>query len=100
MRKIEALAPDLYTLGRQLGYPQCCIDFFALRSFGFEVLGVLVYIPDEWTLSGTGFVPCPVCHATKSEDELRAEIAANRTVAEPFPDYDPHPEMVLVALEE
>lgn len=95
MNHFEQMFPEGYDLGRQLGYPECCIDFFAVRAVALH-LGVMIQLPPTFKLAGTGFVPCPHCNATKSEDELRAEIAARRTVSEPFPDYDPEPEMVMV----
>jgi len=90
-KQVEELAPDIFALGRKLGYPECCIAYFAVRSIAFY-FGKLIPIPDDTKLSGTGFVPCVACNETKSEEQLLAEIARNRQVNVPFPNFDPEDE--------
>lgn len=74
-------------LGLWLGYPLCCIRNFAHRIAAFRE-GRFDDIPQQQKLDGTGFVPCPTCHASKSEDALREEIAACRVCTQPFPEYE------------
>lgn len=79
--------PEGYELGRALGYPECCINFFAMRAISFE-LGTLIPLPETWKMVGTGYVPCPICNAAKTEEELVQGINERRTVEVPFPFYD------------
>lgn len=74
-------------LGLWLGYPLCCIGNFIERVGAFRE-GRFDEIPQNQKLDGTGFVPCPTCHATKSEETLREEIVACRVCEQPFPEYD------------
>jgi hypothetical protein len=90
-KQVEELAPDIFALGRKLGYPECCIAYFAVRSIAFY-FGQLIPIPEGTKLRGTGFVPCAMCNETKSEAQLLAEIAHNRQVNTPFPNYRPEDE--------
>lgn len=73
------------TAGTWLGYPKCCIDDFIYR-FG-------TYCPStaqtKRPLHGTGFVPCPICSATYTDEELIAKINANRQCPTPFPHASP-----------
>lgn len=80
------VGPDrMVALGLWLGYPACCVLNFRDRMQrwlrGEEV-------EEGLKLDGTGFVPCPKCNETKSEEELRREIASNRICPIPFPEYD------------
>lgn len=100
MKKLEKLAPEVYSLGRKLGYPECCIDFFALRMLGLMAFGTRVPIPDNYRLVGTGFIPCPMCNATKTEEQLVEEIGQNRAVDAPFPEFEESGEWVLVEAKE
>ncbi len=68
--------------GKAFGYPECCIDDFV--EF---ISGPILSFRKPRLLDGTGFVPCRVCNTTKSEEELVAEINANRS-----PDQKPFPE--------
>ena len=70
--------------GKNLGYPQCCIDEFVATYDNFEDLS---YDDgrSQRKLFGSGFVPCVKCHETKTEQELVDEINANRTFLSPFP---------------
>lgn len=62
--------------GKQLGYPQCCIDSFC----NLEHLGE----PDR-KLTGTGYIPCAACN-TKSIQALFDTINLNRDPnLPPFP---------------
>jgi hypothetical protein len=78
---------DGYAIGLWLGYPLCCVANFADRIRAFRE-GRFEDIPRNQKLDGTGFVPCPECNATKSEDELRREITTARICPAPFPEYD------------
>lgn len=48
----------------------------------------LTYGDAEFPLRGTGFVPCPKCSATYTDEELLAYIEANRFCPVPFPDAE------------
>jgi hypothetical protein len=78
---------DSTLLGLWLGYPACCINNFVERIRAFRE-GRFADIPQHQKLDGTGFVPCPACHAAKSEETLREEIAACRVCEQPFPEYE------------
>jgi len=78
---------DGVLFGLWLGYPVCCITNFGARIRAFRE-GRFEDIPQGNKLDGTGFVPCPMCNETKSEDMLREEIAAARVCPQPFPEYD------------
>jgi hypothetical protein len=71
--------------GRWLGYPECCIQDFLLRFDTYNPSVAYVKRP----LHGTGFVPCPICSATYTDEELIAKIEANRKCPLPFPQADP-----------
>lgn len=66
--------------GIYFGFPQCCIDAFVTLSHMVD--------PDleNRPLIGTGFICCPVCAATKTSDQLTAEINSQRVCTKPFPD--------------
>lgn len=79
---IRVLMSKSYTLkeswtirGRYYGFPECCIQSFLTLS---HVGG-----PDR-KLDGTGYIPCLDCNE-KSEEELIAQITANRKSRLPFP---------------
>jgi len=76
-----------YALGLWLGYPLCCTLNFGARVDAFRE-GRFEDIPQNQKLDGTGFVPCPECNASKSEEALRNEIIAARICPIPFPEYD------------
>ena len=62
-------------IGKQYGYPQCCIDeFLQLKHLG----------DGPRKLCGTGYIPCVECNK-KTEQELIDVINANRTHPTPFP---------------
>lgn len=64
------------------GYPTCCIRFFVTEWFALRDAG-----EDFPNLcKGTGFIPCPVCNATYTDDEMIGKIneARAKTLA-PFP---------------
>lgn len=61
-------------IGKQFGYPQCCIDAFVK----------LEHIGCERKLTGTGYIPCIECDK-KTEEELIMIINANRTHSTLFP---------------
>lgn len=45
-----------------------------------------VPLPAGWPLRGSGYIPCPVCAATYTDEELIARIEARRASDEkPFP---------------
>lgn len=79
---------DVFELGLFLGYPTCCTAFFSKILFG-EIDHADVY-PNGFKLFGSGFVPCPTCNATKTEDDLIATINANRTWHVPFDKPNPN----------
>lgn len=67
--------------GRYFGYPDCCINAFAM----FDHIG-----KPKRKLWGTGFVPCYTCDQTKTEDQLKEEIERNRLCPIPFPNAPCH----------
>lgn len=91
LKPLEAaqIIPEMFILGLWLGYPQCCALSFRVNHDGRTYTGgqPLRSDPDNpvFPLEGTGFVPCPQCVATKTADQLREEIAANRLCKTPFP---------------
>lgn len=64
-----------YRLGRQLGYPDCCIYAFCTEDY--------VTRPTR-KFDGTGYVPCEECNK-KTEGELFSEISKNRKCDTIFP---------------
>ena len=63
-------------VGKQLGYPKCCIDSFCDLAHLDE--------PSR-KLNGTGYIPCAQCNE-KSEEDLVRVIKANRDPSlMPFP---------------
>lgn len=69
-------------MGREFGYPDCCISNFLKRlKLSREVLRS----QPKKKLFGTGFVPCPFCNKTKTEEELEETIRINRLYHRPFP---------------
>lgn len=74
--------------GEFFGYPKCCRDFFTHRAM-ILFAGKKDIIPDEYPLIGTGFIPCPVCVATYTDEELVQRISDARHCSIPFPQvYD------------
>lgn len=61
-------------IGKQYGYPECCIEEFVK----------LEHIGEVRKLHGTGYIPCKKCNE-KSEKELINTINAARNHCLPFP---------------
>ena len=68
---------DGIKLGKELGYPDCCILQFVegMIKMHSDIPNVL---PKDFKLKGTGFVPCTACNNAKSEDMLVDEINQKR----------------------
>ena len=64
-------------LGKELGYPDCCILQFVEGMIKMHS-GILNVLPKDFKLKGTGFVPCTACNNAKSEDMLVDEINQKR----------------------
>lgn len=79
--------PVQYVIGMFLGYPECCIVNFFDRLVAFRK-GRLDDEGKEFKLANSGYVPCPVCNATKSEKELLETINTRRLSSVPFPDFE------------
>lgn len=69
-------------IGLWLGYPTCCC-----HAFGPDKTNGLTYALKgiDVVTDGTGFIPCEVCNATKTREQLIDEINANRICPVPFP---------------
>lgn len=66
--------------GEYFGYPECCIQAFMTMNHMHS---------EDWRrypLHGTGFVCCPTCAESKTEQQLMDEINARRDHPRPFPD--------------
>ena len=70
-------------MGWLFGYPKCCVEYFATYQFLKDGR------PTPAILAGTGFIACPVCAATHTDDEMIAIINKNRKV-----DYSFTPHLV------
>ena len=70
-------------MGWMLGYPKCCVEFFAS---GQHIDAYVANAEFPNLLKGTGFVACPICAATYTDDEMLAIIAHNRKIDIPFGD--------------
>lgn len=68
---------DVINDGILFGYPKCCIDEFVYKERDEEKV--------IRKLFGTGYVPCAVCHESKTEQELVDAINKNRNLPLPFP---------------
>lgn len=72
--------------GQRFGYPECCIEFFLDRFYAQSYMRKRVPLPAGWPLRGSGYIPCPVCAATYTDEELISRIEARRAPDEkPFP---------------
>lgn len=71
-------------VGRKLGYPECCIAAFHIKSHIVSPRVGGCGPKERRKLWGSGFVPCRECHQTKTEVQLILEINANRQIATPF----------------
>lgn len=67
--------------GLYLGYPLCCV-----QSFDADMMLRRWMTRGKRKLAGTGYIPCAVCNDTKTEEELKDAINANRQHSIPFPD--------------
>ena len=68
------------TIGRHLGYPQCCIDSF------FETRGALGNRKGAKAGRGTGYIPCPKCADKVLSGEVSlGELIVDREHIYPFP---------------
>lgn len=74
----------LINKGIYYGYPRCCIDDFLVTVEDFQVRRIR-RLPRK--LTGTGYVPCPICNE-KTEEELKDVINKNRVCPIPFPDIN------------
>lgn len=73
--------------GRYYGYPPCCVRYFALiRLAGADPRGYGRNV--KFPLDGSGYIPCPTCEATYTDEELIARIAEYRLSPHPFPEGD------------
>lgn len=77
---------DWVELGLYLGYPVCCVIDFSGRMHLAYTEHYDLLDRKARPLSGSGYVPCPLC-AQKTEEELIATIVANRKCPTPFPEY-------------
>lgn len=73
--------PYMYISGLWFGYPECCCNGFCNTFDGRD-------FSDDIMFAGTGFIPCPQCQATMTEEQLRTEIERNRLCTQPFPEHD------------
>lgn len=81
-------------VGTWLGYPPCCIDDFLYRYFVQNDHAV-----KQRPLRGTGYVPCPLCVATYTDEEMIERIQARRVCPKPFPTCPPREVNEFAALE-
>lgn len=84
----DVLLIDSKNYGILYGFPICCIQAHVHFIAGPG------YRPR--LLDGTGFVPCVECNRTKTEEQLIAEITANRLVPYAFPE-DGIEDLILIA---
>lgn len=68
--------------GVYFGYPDCCIEAFHERMPALRRGEELPIMP----LDGTGYVPCLLCAATYTDEELIARIEERRVCPTPFPE--------------
>tara|TARA_R110000868_G_C10973188_1_gene771502 strand:- start:43887 stop:44186 length:300 start_codon:yes stop_codon:yes gene_type:complete len=83
-------------MGYQFGYPKCCVSHFLKRVQKSDVIlrqEFMYETPKK--LSGTGYIPCPHCNETKTEEELIKTINTNRKVTSKFPDECEHSEIMI-----
>lgn len=76
---------DFVKCGQLFGYPECCIANFLERMEIFFKNPKDPSIRVSRKLHGTGYVPCPLCNATKSKEELIETINKNRKHTKLFP---------------
>lgn len=75
---------SLVELGRDFGYPECCIREFIMTRFGG-----MRYITSGLTrkLDGSGYIPCCKCNK-KTEQDLILEITKHRSPKYPAFPFD------------
>ena len=71
--------------GMFYGYPVCCTADMIERWKSLVLHGEPIDAFGR-PLGGTGFVPCPVCSATYTDEEMVLRINAHRSCPTPFPD--------------
>ena len=71
--------------GMFYGYPVCCTADMIERWKSLVLHGEPINAFGR-PLGGTGFVPCPVCSATYTDEELVSKINAVRSCPTPFPE--------------
>lgn len=79
---------DHRTIGKQLGFPDCCVDTFCtLVESDCQAaahLDRVTGVPNP--LSGTGYVPCRMCRTNRTVGEMLTYIAEYRnSELPPFP---------------
>jgi hypothetical protein len=65
-----SLADYDYAMGKQSGYPECCIKYYMqIRSLGFppDIISSLVIGCDEY---GINYVRCPKCRGIENTTEF------------------------------
>lgn len=77
---------DPVKIGRYLGYPKCCIDWYIeySKKYGSDMSG---FTPAQQIVNeGAGFVPCPECSLKILTNKMEVkDLIKNRVCSVPYP---------------